>query len=408
MSRCDNGPVDLRAIYLAALARCDPSALVASRIAARPDLAGRPVVALGKCAMRMAAGLARGGWSGRGIAIVPAGYETGERLDGFDVVRGSHPGIDEASFRAGDALLRFATSLEAPALVLLSGGASAAAESPLAPRIGRGDVARINELLVRSGLPIATMNLVRKHLSAIKGGRLALALPEGSETWILSDVPPGRPELVGSGPTCADASTSRDAAAVLRALEDDVAVRIASELDAGAIPDTPKRVAHRVDVLADNETLVRAAAGAAGERASIVDGQMDDDVEEIAGSIAEVISTLAPGSVAVAGGEPTVAVRGTGTGGRCSELALRLLRAAAERNAPPFAALIASSDGRDGNSGAAGYLLAWDGRGPAPRGEIDAALAGSDAHPLAARLGAAIDLPPTGNNLRDIMMMARR
>jgi hydroxypyruvate reductase len=406
--------MDLRAIYLAALERCDPAALVAARAASRPDVLRRPVIALGKCAARMAGGLARAGWSGRGIAVVPAGYESSEPIAGIDVLLGSHPHVDDASFRAGERVLAFAAAIGEPALVLLSGGASAAIEAPLDTRIAPGDIAAINELLVRSGRPIGQINVARKHLSAIKGGRLALRLAGESETWILSDVPPGRPDLVGSGPTAADRSTSADAAAILEGLGSDAALRVARLLRNGTLPDTPTIVDHRIEVLADNRTFVGSAAtiAAAGEpRAHTVisiDDQLDDDVETVAIALADVIARLDPGAVAIAGGEPTVVVGGTGRGGRCSELALRLLRLAATRALPPFAALIGSSDGRDGNSGAAAYLVEWEGTPRAALPEIEAALAASDAHRLAARLGTAIVLPPTGNNLRDIMMMARR
>ncbi len=409
--------MDLRAIYRAALERCDPATLVEARYAARPDLNGRPIAALGKCATRMALGLVSGGWTGRGIAIVPAGYESGATPGGFEIVLGSHPYVDEASFRAGDALLRFVDTLEEPALILLSGGASAAVEAPLEPHVTRSEIATLGEQLVRSALPIAQINVARKHLSAIKGGRLALRLPAGSESWILSDVPPGRPELVGSGPASADPSTSIEAAAVLESLGGEVAERIAAKLRAGVIPETPKRVDHRAEVLADNRTFVAAAAQVALEtdrrsrslrRVEIIDPQLDADVESVAHALADRVARLDPGALAIAGGEPTVAVRGGGTGGRCSELALRLLRLAAARSLPPFSALIGSSDGRDGNSGAAAYAVAWDGTARVGRETIALALAASDAHPLASRLGVAIRLEPTGNNLRDIMMMARR
>ncbi|HEU5162031.1 MAG TPA: DUF4147 domain-containing protein, partial [Thermoanaerobaculia bacterium] len=350
-------------------------------------------------------------WAGRGVAIVPAGYETRDSIHGIDVILGSHPYIDDASFDAGSALLRFADSLDAPALVLLSGGASAAAEAPLEPHVSRGEVAALNERLVRSGLPIATINVARKHLSAIKGGRLALRLAPGSESWILSDVPPGRPELVGSGPTAADPSTSVDAATVIASIGGDEAFRIADALRAGSIPETPKRIDHHaIDVLADNRTLVAAAAeiAAARHEAVTIDEPLDGDVESVAQRLASLIENLGAGALAVAGGEPTVEVVGGGRGGRCSELALRLLRIAQARALPWFSALIGSSDGRDGNSGTAGYVIEWGGSPLASLAEIGAALASSDAHAVASRVGFPIQLPPTGNNLRDIMMMARR
>lgn len=406
----DNVRMDLRAIYLGALERCDPAALVEARIASRPDLVRRPVVAMGKCAMPMARGLARGGWAGRGIAIVPAGYEGNEPAAGIEIVLGSHPHIDDASFRAGEALLQFVDSLAEPALVLLSGGASAALAAPLEPHVTRGDVVLLNEQLIRSGLPIASINIVRKHLSAIKGGRLALRLHAGSESWILSDVPVGRGELVGSGPTSADPSTSVDAAMVLESLGGGVAAAVARRLRAGEIPETPKRIDHRADVIADNRALVAAAVEIASKDGEVttLEEELDGDVESVAFTLAKLVERLSSGGVAIAGGEPTVEVRGSGKGGRCSELALRLLRLAIDRALPPFSALVGSSDGRDGNSGAAGYAFAWDGRGGAIREAIGQALAAADAHPLASRVGEAIHMPPTGNNLRDIMMMVRR
>jgi hydroxypyruvate reductase len=403
--------MDLRAVYLAALERCDPAALAHAAAAGRGALGHRPAIAIGKCALSMAAGLARSGWRGRGLAIVPAGYEPAAGLPGFEVLLGSHPDIDDRSFRAGERLLDFARGLREPALVLLSGGASAAAEFPLAPHVSLEEIAAINRELVRAGLAIEAINVVRKHLSAIKGGRLATALPPGSETWIVSDVHPGREEMVGSGPTLADRSTAGDAALTLDRLASPLAAALASRLRAGLVPETPKRIeAHPTRVLADNRTLVRAAAERvpSGHRVVTIDEQIEGDVEDAAAALAAAVETLEPGEVAVAGGEPTVRVLGAGKGGRCSELALRLVRRAAARGLPPFDALIASSDGRDGNSGAAGYVFTWDGGEGAPAGAIDAALRLSDAHPLAARLGREIRLDPTGNNLRDIMMMARR
>ncbi|HVR42687.1 MAG TPA: DUF4147 domain-containing protein [Thermoanaerobaculia bacterium] len=402
----------LNEIYLEALRRCDPAAIVATRLAReRSDAPPRPVVALGKSARRVFEGLAGAGWRGRGLAIVPLGYEGTTPLpEGVALAIGSHPGIDESSFAAGETLLAFVAALDRSALVLVSGGASACAEVPLAPHVDRGELAAANDLLIRAGLPIESINVVRRHLSAIKGGRLAAMLPSESEAWIFSDVPVGRPDLVGSGPTFGDPSTCADAAAILGRLDDDLARSLARRLRSGSVPETPKHSEVRHEVLADNATLVGAASIAASDRGlqpSVVEEALEGDVSDAARRLADVAARLRPGEIALAGGEPTVVVRGSGRGGRCSELVLHLLLEADARKLARFEALVGSSDGRDGNSGAAAYRIAWTGSLPAGRAEILDALGRSDAHDLATRAGEPIIMPPTGNNLRDIMMMAR-
>jgi glycerate 2-kinase len=314
--------------------------------------------------------------------------------------------MDEASFNAGDSLFAFASTLESPALVLVSGGSSACVERPV-EGISIEDLAEINHHLVRAGFPIDQINAVRKHLSSIKGGRLAQLLPGGSRSWIWSDVPPGRDDLVGSGPMSADPSTLAEASAILDTLNSEIARKLAQKLRSGAIPDTPSMLQLEPELLADNRTLLGTAHAVAREMGieTRVDfSQLDDDVETVAARIVGEIEHLEPGTLAIRGGEPTVSVRGQGRGGRCSELALRVLRLAEERALTSFEILVGSSDGIDGNSGAAGYVMR-SGRELGAR--IDRALAASDAHLLAAEAGGAIVTGATGNNLRDIIVMAR-
>jgi glycerate 2-kinase len=355
----------------------------------------------------MAEGLARGGWSDRGFAAVPRGYEgEGDWPPGLEVHLGSHPMMDEASFRAGSALFAFASALEQPALVLISGGSSACVEKPV-EGITTEDLAAINHHLVRAGIPIDQINTVRKHLSRIKGGRLARILPPGSRGWIWSDVPPGRADLVGSGPMSGDPSSLEEAVGILEFLGSGIAREVARQLRSGAIPETPSAVDLEPELLADNRTLLETAAAVAHERGietSIDFNQFEDDVETVAAQIVGEIESLEPGMIAIRGGEPTVRVKGPGRGGRCSELALRVLRLGEERGLTSFELLVGSSDGVDGNSGAAGYRVR---AGGALTAEIDRALAASDAHSLAAEAGEAIVTGATGNNLRDIILMAR-
>lgn len=400
-------------LYAEALSRCNPGTLTAGAFDLL-DPAGReslPVLAIGKCAAAMTMGLVDRDWGGPALVVVPKGYEGDARLSrNVRLVLGTHPHPDHPSFLAGEAVRDFASSLENPALVLVSGGASATVEIPLEPHFTREDLTAMNSLLIRSGLPIGSINCVRKHLSAIKGGRLMEMLPSGSFAWILSDVPTGSPELVGSGPTYADPSSLGEAADLLEGLGDELAERLARALRSGVIPETPKKSVMQNRVLADNDSLTRAmreSATARGWSAIQPGRQLDDDVETVASVLASAIPSLGAKELFVAGGEPSVVVGGGGHGGRCSELGLRLLRAAALRRLPPFGGLIASSDGRDGNSGAAGYRIRWDPGTDLPIAAIDAALARSDAHPLLSELGEAIIMAPTGNNLRDIMVMAR-
>jgi glycerate 2-kinase len=314
--------------------------------------------------------------------------------------------MDEASFNAGDSLFAFASALESPALVLISGGSSACVERPVG-EISAEDLAEINHHLVRAGIPIDQINAVRKHLSSIKGGRLAQVLPPGSLSWIWSDVPPGRADLVGSGPMSTDPSSLEEAAAILDTIGGAIARELARRLRSGAIPETPSSVDAEPELLADNQTLLETATAVARDRGihTTVDfRQLDGDVEAVAARIVVEIERLEPGRLAIRGGEPTVSVKGEGRGGRCSELALRVLRLAEKRELLSFEVLVGSSDGIDGNSGAAGYLMR---AGGAPTARIDRALDASDAHSLAAEAGEAIITGATGNNLRDIIVMAR-
>jgi glycerate-2-kinase len=298
-----------------------------------------------------------------------------------------------------------AASMEGPCLVLASGGGSACLEAPLAPHFDLALVSAINRALVRGGLDIVAINTVRRHLSAVKGGRLGALLDPASRTLVYSDVPHGRGALVGSGPTIADESTNGDAAAILESLgigEADVAARL---LRGGSVEETPKRLGIAFEVIADNATLVAAAVRAAEERglrARIVANEIEGDVGEAARTMAREAVDLAPGELLIAGGEPTVRVTGEGRGGRCSELAARF----AIEDRGRSLALFGSSDGVDGSSPAAAAVVYR--QIGLPPGEIEAALARSDSAALIGALGEAIIMEPTGNNLRDLYLVAAR
>ena len=152
-------------------------------------------------------------------------------------------------------------------------------------------------------------------------------------------------------------------------------------------------------LVADNTTLVRAAAQIIGDNAIVIDDQVEGDVADAAMMLAERARMLKPGQILVAGGEPTGVVRGDGRGGRCSELAVRFAALAANE------ALFAASDGVDGNSGVAGIHLPGRLEAGVAAG-WEPALRRSDSYPIAAQVGEPIMIAPTGNNLRDLFLVA--
>lgn len=337
--------VDLKAIYLTALARCAPDLLVQKHV--DPSMP-RNVVAIGKCAGALLDGVASMVQIEHAFAALPEGYPPPKTK--AEVQVGGHPQMTSASFASGRALLRF-VERHRDILFLVSGGGSACVEVPLDP-FTEDDVANENARLLASGMPIHDINARRRELSAIKGGRLRERVRGNAITLVYSDVSTGKPEDVASGPT------------------------------GGGV------------VIADNTTLVRTAASLI-EDATILEEQIECDVEEAAQLLAN-----AKGKFILAGGEPTVVVKGSGRGGRCSELAVRFAMRSTDR------ALFASSDGVDGNSGAAGFLLPRrEHRGGGPAWEE--AIHRSDTASIAAQVGEPITIAPTGNNLRDLFLVAR-
>ena len=326
----------------------------------------RNVVAIGKCAGALLDGVASVHEIESAFVAVPEGYPAGDPSNSSQLrmtVRvGGHPHMTRASFDAGRALLEYVDAHD-DILFLVSGGGSACVEVALDD--DEEKVARANAEWIASGMTIAEINARRRTLSAIKGGKLAARVRGRAVTLVYSDVSTGALHDVASGPT---------------------------------IPGS------EAVLVADNSTLVRAAAQIIGEqingdRAVVVEEQIECDVEAAAELLAERARALRSGEILVAGGEPTVVVRGSGRGGRCSELAVRF--AGISRNEAVFA----SSDGVDGNSGVAGMYLP---------GRLEAgvaagwkpALRNSDSYPIAAQLGEPIMIAPTGNNLRDLFLVA--
>ena len=345
----------LERIYRETLRRTCPDKLIVRCVT--HDMP-RNVVAIGKCAGALLDGFASVVTIEHAFAAIPKGYPPPSSK--AIVVYGGHPQMDDESFVAGKELLRFVDA-HRDITFLISGGGSACVEWPLEQATPQMLIEE-NARLIASGLPIATINRERARLSAIKGGRLGARVRGSSVSLIYSDVATGDLASVASGPALSN-----------------------------------------MTLIADNSTLVTAAAHAtkdAGWEVVTLHGQIENDVETASAELFAASSRLTSGQILVAGGEPVVTVSGSGKGGRCSELALRF----ALRATQSMTALFASSDGVDGNSGAAGVAL--DLPAGLDEAETRRALAASDSFPLAARIGRPIIMPSTGNNLRDLYLVA--
>jgi len=358
----------------------------------RPDMP-RIVIAIGKYAGALLAGL---GSFEHAFVAIPEGSRRPSRK--AEIHKGGHPQITKDSLAAGGAVLDFVDAHE-DILFLISGGGSACIDLPLSPWFNAQDVIETNARLLESGAAIGEVNTVRKHISAIKGGRLGSRVRGRSVTLVYSDVARGALANVASGPTLADPTTKSDAIEILRRIGG--FDRIVTKLSDRSCPDTVKHIERSsVELIADNDTLTATAASIA-PKAVRCERQIEGDVSEAAIFLLDRANRLHRGEVLVAGGEPTVVMRGEGKGGRCSELAVRV----ALQATMPMEALFGSSDGVDGNSGVAGIRVtlpaAFD------RGWAEAELARSNSMAVAVRIGQPLTMLPSGNNLRDLYLLAR-
>jgi glycerate-2-kinase len=421
----------LERIFRAGVASADPGRALGRALRRREDGAlelddeflspgtSLHVLAAGKAASGMAHALAEiaGADVAAGCVVTPAGQ--GSAPGGWALHEGSHPVPDERSAQAGRAALRFAGRVppDAVLLVLLSGGASSLLSTP-ADGLSWQDLASATRLLLAAGAPIDELNTVRKHLSALAGGRLALVTPARRvRVLALSDVAGDRIDVIGSGPCSADPTRYVDALDVLarRGLTSEVPAGVRAELEAGARgqrPETPKagdpslaRVRHRV--LASNETALRGAWRAAedeGLAPVVVSRELRGEARRVGDRLGALCRAVRGGVCLLAGGETTVTVRGGGRGGRSQELAL----AAALRlvGAPAAALLAGGTDGIDGPTDAAGAFVDGGTVARATAAGLDprAALADNDAYGLFAREGGLLVTGPTGTNVRDLVI----
>ncbi|AEJ62291.1 MOFRL domain protein [Spirochaeta thermophila DSM 6578] len=441
---------DLTGLFTTAVAAVDPASLVRSALSLEGNLltvqAKGPslrcdlssfrevwVLAAGKaaCPMARAAEEILGDRITDGLVVTKYGHA--RPLERLPVKEAGHPVPDERSLEAGEAFLRLASRADERVLVLLliSGGASSLLTLPYRDeRIGLtlDDLLTTTRALLESGAPISEVNCVRKHLSGLKGGRLARALsPARTVTLVLSDVIGDDLSTIASGPTVPDPTTFADALAIVHryGMEDRLPPGAKALLEAGVrgeVPETPKPGDPAFDrvtthLVGNNLTALRAASSEARRRGYtplILTAGLEGEAREVAHLFAALMRDaargipLSPPCCILAGGETTVTVTGSGTGGRNQEMALAVLLSLLQRPAlRPAGFLSGGTDGTDGPTDAAGGLII-------PRiieharphlSRLRAALADNDAYHALASLDALLVTGPTGTNVCDIQIV---
>jgi hydroxypyruvate reductase len=374
------------------------------------------VVGAGKAAAAMARAV-EATWPGELEGLVVTRYGHGVPCRHIEVVEAAHPVPDAAGAEAARRILERVSRCGAGerVLFLASGGGSALLVAPMAG-LALEEKRALTAQLLRSGADIDEINCVRKHLSAIKGGRLALAAwPAPVLTLAISDVPGDAAAVIASGPTVADPSTCADALAVLDRYGLTLAPALREGLHSGAL-ETPKpgdpRLAHSAfRLVASPRQMLEAAAARAralGLRPLILGDALEGEAREVGRALAGVALSCArhgdPAAapcVLLSGGETTVTVRGQGRGGRNTEFLLGLALALA--GAPGIHALAADTDGIDGSEDNAGAFVAPQTLARARAAGVDAraALAENDAWAFFAALGDLLLTGPTRNNVND-------
>ncbi len=410
-----DAPVLLRKMFDAAVAAAAPEVCLPPHLPAPPE--GRTlVVGAGKASAAMARTLERN-WRGELSGLVVTRYGHAVPCERIEIAEAAHPVPDENGVRAASRMLELVHGLTADDLVicLISGGGSALLTLPAAG-LTLADKQAVNRALLRCGATISEMNCVRKHLSAIKGGRLALAAwPARVATLVISDVPGDDPAVIASGPTVPNPTTSADALAILRkyGIAEPTAVLAHLEAASNDAPQAgdPRFKSATTTLVATPQASLEAAADLA-RRAGVTPVILSDRIEGEATEVAKVHAAIARQIVAhdqpaaapavvLSGGETTVTVRGTGRGGRNTEFLLAL--AIALQGADRIHAIACDTDGTDGTEDNAGALVGPDtwSRGAALGVDLKARLADNDAYGAFEALGSLVVTGPTLTNVND-------
>ncbi len=411
----------LTSVFDAAVAAADPERTIRDHLPAKPK--GRTVVVgAGKGAAQMAAAFEKA-WDGplEGLIVTRYGYAAPtERLE---VVEAAHPVPDAAGLEAARRLLELVSGLGKDDLVvaLICGGGSALLPAP-AGALTLADEIAVNEALLASGAPISAMNTIRKHVSDIKGGRLAAAAwPAKVVSLVVSDIPGDDPALVASGPTVPSAGSRADALDAIRAYGMKLPAAVMAHLDSPAAdapdPGDERFAGNEVKVIASAAVSLEAAAAEArkqGVEAVILSDSMEGEAREVGSVHAAIAREIAARDrpfakpvLVLSGGETTVTLRapvgkGGGRGGRNSEFLLAFAIGIAGHGG--IEALAADTDGIDGSEDNAGAFC--DGstvaRLRAAGVDAKAMLAGNDAWTAFHAVGDLFKPGPTGTNVNDL------
>jgi hydroxypyruvate reductase len=405
----------LREMFDAAVAAAQPDVCVPPHLPPRPR--GRLIViGAGKASATMARAVETH-IDGPLEGLVVTRYGHRVPCERIEIVEAAHPVPDAAGAEAARRILEKVRGLTTDDLVLclISGGGSALLPAP-APGLTLADKQAINQALLRSGANISEMNCVRRHLSAIKGGRLGAAChPAKVVTLLISDVPGDDPTDIASGPTVPDPTTCADALGILRRYAIDIPPNVRHVLESGedetVKPGDPRLVGAETRIIATPQMALEAATGvarAAGVPAHILSDRLQGesrDVGSVIGAIALQVSArgepFAAPCVLLSGGETSVTVRGTGRGGRNVEFLLSLALTLDAHAG--IHAIAADTDGVDGQEETAGALLAPDSlprawrAGLNPRESLD----NNDAHAFFEALDDRVITGPTLTNVND-------
>ncbi|MCK6376577.1 MAG: glycerate kinase [Zoogloea sp.] len=405
----------LQAMFAAAVNAAQPEHCI-PRFLPAPTKGRTIVIGAGKASAAMARAL-EAHWPGELEGLVVTRYGYAVPCECIEIVEAAHPVPDAAGEAAAARMLKRVEGLTADDLVicLISGGGSALLPLP-GPGVSLADKQAINRALLKSGASISEMNCVRRHLSAIKGGRLAAAChPARVVNLLISDVPGDNPMDIASGPTVADPTTCADALAIVRRYAIDLPAGARALLESGrgeTVKPGDARLAGVETRLVATPWMALEAAAEVARAAGVTPVLLGDRLEGEAREVAKVMAGIAlqarqyghpapPPCVLLSGGETTVTVRGSGRGGRNVEFLLAL--AAALDGAPGIHAVAGDTDGVDGQEEIAGAFVgpdtlarAWA-QGIRPRERLD----DNDGHGFFEALGDSLVTGPTLTNVND-------
>jgi hydroxypyruvate reductase len=408
----------LRRLFDAAIASAQPALCIPPHMPLPEELGTGRLIVIG--AGKASAAMARAvedHWPGPLSGLVVTRYGYAVPCERIEIVEAAHPVPDAAGLAAAERLLELVKGLRPDDLVLclISGGGSSLLPLP-ASGLTLDHKQNVNRALLKSGATISEMNCVRRHLSGIKGGRLAAAChPARVLTLLISDVPGDDPIDIASGPTVADPTTCEDALAIIRRYGIEVPAAVQGVLESGRgesiKPGDPRLARASVRMIATPQMALEAAANVA-RQAGYTPYILGDALEGEARDVGKVLAGIAlqvagrgqpvqPPCVLLSGGETTVTVRGSGRGGRNVECLLSM--GIALNGHPRIHGLAGDTDGVDGQEEIAGACLAPDSlarawaRGIRPRD----ALANNDGHGFFGALGDSVITGPTLTNVND-------